>query len=204
MAVRMKQVLFRFDYKLFRDSMSRLGVELPRAPPNAGYIVPSGIIQVGDGLGVEIDLSRGVIASRGTLPAQTVDLFNKMITCVGQDLSLNLNEYAWFYEMICRCSVNIGKDPIEALFNRFGSCYNQDKLEHILGRKSQVNRVRIGPKLADAHRPDYYDIDIMPDIFRPRDSFHVEFVYRDPKPDPIAKVAGSMEQVISDIVSTAT
>jgi hypothetical protein len=43
-------------------------------------------------------------------------------------------------------------------------------------------------------------MDIMPDIFRPRDSLLIEFVYREPKLEPIQKVAGDMDAVVSKAV----
>lgn len=205
-AVRMKQVLFRFDYQTFRESMSKTGVNLPTPPPQSGaaYLLPSGVIPVGTGLGIEIDVSRGVIAARGANPKETLDLFNKAVECIGRDLDLNPQENAWFYEMISNCSVRIDKDPIEMMFGKFSTCYDSDRLEQILGRKSQINRIRIGPKSADPRRPDYYDIDIMPDLFRPRDSLLIEFIYREPKLEPVQKVAGNLESIISNIVSTIT
>ena len=203
-AVRMKQVLFRFDYRTFRESMSKAGVGLPVPPPQLGgaYLVPTGVISAGAGLGIEIDLQRAVIAARGIDPKETLELFNKMVDCLGGRLNLNLEEDLWFCEMICNCSVKVDRDPIELLFSKFSTCYDSGSLEKMLGRKSQVNRVRIGPKSADPRRPDYYDIDIMPDVFRPRDSLLIEFVYRDPKLEPIQKVVGDIESVISNIVST--
>jgi len=186
--------------------MSKLGVGLPGPPPQSGgaYLVPSGVIPAGASLGVEIDLSRGVVAARGVNPKETLELFNKIVECAGRDLDLNLQETAWFYEMISNCSIRIDKDPIEILFGKFSTCYDSDRLEEILGHKSQVNRVRIGPRSADPRRPDYYDIDIMPDIFRPRDSLLVEFIYREPKLEPVQKVASNIESIVSDIVSTIT
>jgi len=181
--------------------MSKLGVNLPSPPPQTGYPTPVGLLVVGSGgVGVEIDVSRGVVAARGVYPKETLDLFGKIIESISRDLDLNLHENAWFYEIVCNCSVKIDKDPIEVLFKKFSACYNSEKLE-ILGRKLQVNRVRFGPKSAIPNRPDYYDIDIMPDLFKPKDSLLIEFVYRESQLEPIQKVASNIEDIISEIVS---
>jgi len=203
LAVRTKYVLFRLDYQAFRESISKLGVSLPSPPPQptTGYLVPSGVIPTGIGrTGIEIDISGGIIAARGVAPKETLDLFSKIVDSVNRDLELNLDENAWFYEIVSSCSVKIDKDPIEALLQRFGASCDLSELEKTFGVGAQINRIRIGPQHADPNTTSYYDIDIMPDIFRPRDSMLIEFVYREPKLEPIQKVAGDMDAVISKVV----
>jgi hypothetical protein len=144
------------------------------------------------------------MAARGVLPNETLDVFNKMIESVRRDLDLNLDETAWFYEILSNCSVRIDKDPVEALFKRFNACCNLGEIETVLPGGTQVNGVRIGPRSAYPNRPDYYDIDVMPDLFRPRDSLLIEVVYREPQLEAIRKMAGDMEKLISKVVKAVT
>jgi hypothetical protein len=159
-------------------------------------VIPAGIGRTG----IEIDVSRGIIAARGVVPRDTLDLFSKIVESVNRDLELNLDENAWFYEIVSSCSVKVDKDPIEALFRRFSASCDLGELERTFGVGAQINRIRIGPQHADPNTTSYYDMDIMPDIFRPRDSLLIEFVYREPKLEPIQKVAGDMDAVVSKAV----
>jgi len=207
MSVRTKDVLFRFDYQSFRKSMLRFDVNLPVPPPEAGlsYPTPRGVLLTPSGnAGLEIDVSRGILASRGFSPKETLDLFSKIVECVNSDLGLNLTDNAWFFEIASSCSVRIDSDPLKVLSRRFVLHQDLNALEETLGQKPQVNRVRIGPELIDPNRPDYYDIDIMLDLFRPKDSLLVEFIYRDPHFEQAKKVATGTEDIIANVVSTLT
>jgi len=161
------------------NSLEKLGFEIAREfpfPRPAGRFVGSGQIARKGNIVVNVDGGAKAISMLGLSLESTIEEFDSFLSTLKTDYSVDLDEFANFYQFASRYEYKTNKDAY-AIISDFFTHPKLDELAKIIEIPIKTFKIKVGSADAVPNERNWFDLEFAPDVQR-NDGYVIDVVYR--------------------------
>jgi len=202
-SIRFNFLLFPFNIVELVEQLAKAGYTLTIPPPpkitakNIRLSAKGNIAQKGDAI-IDLDDERGVLGSTSSSPVFTLESFNEVLQLIEDNLDVDLDEVAAFYELIAHVSIETDKNPLEKMEQISEKSKHIKQFDKILHENISDYTLRLVPRGRVPNQTEWFDITIEPDVIKATSNYRVSVIYRSKDK---AKVQNFTQDLIQNLTS---
>jgi hypothetical protein len=204
-SIRFNYLLFPFYIEDLLGQMAKTGYTLtvpppPKIPAKGIRLGGKGkIAQKGD---VEIDVNdeKGVLGATSSSPALAMRSLNEMLQLIKDNLGVDLDERAAFYELIGGFDVETDKNPLERIGQISEKSRHFGQFNKILGENISNYTLRLVPRGRIPNQTEWFEIKIEPDVIKPTSDYVVSVIYRSKDKSAVERFTQDLTQKMTSII----
>lgn len=204
-SIRFNYLLFPFDVVDLIGQLSRAGYTstIPPQPRFPGKKIRLGatgtIAQKGD-IRIDINDQRGILGAESSSSEFAVKGLNEVLQIIRDNLNIDLNEMASFYELIAHFDIETHKNALEKIEQISEKSKYTKQFSELLNEDTADYSLRLVPRGRAPNQTEWFDVTIEPDVIRPFSSYSVVVVYRSKDKFKVEKFIQDLMQNMRSII----
>lgn len=177
--INIDRTLFPMTFIELTTSLEKLGFEINKAlpfPRPIGRFAGSGQIASKGNIAINVDGGEKSITMIGPSLEATLEEFDSFIETLQTDHSVDLDEFANYYQFASRYKYKTEKNPYTIISDSF-TYPKLDELSKIIEIPIKTFAIKVGSADTVPNERDWFDIQFAPDVQR-NDSYVIDVVYR--------------------------
>jgi len=208
-SVKLKSIFFPLELAELTPILGEIGYSvrkelaerIPDFPLGARIVIGGNIAEKKDtGQTFRLDPDRGVVAIAGQDINGVIEDFSNLERLVKDNVNVDLEAEASFYEFIAEGSATTGRDPTKVIAKLFEDSKLESELSKILGFSATNFGVQVVEQNKYVTEAQWFDLRVEPLIPKPNVVYTVNLTCRHPQRANVVEVAKSLTKVVENVL----
>jgi hypothetical protein len=203
LGVRYNFIVYPIDFAILQRVLTPQDYKVVKPPVPQDLISGGGILDVNGTVATKEDLivdslvDKQVIGINGSDTTRLLTAFEQLESGISNELGIQLQERARFYETILYFNVRTGNSPVR-VFGNLGNRYPyHSDMSSLLGQEVSPISYRVGPANAPVDSENWFDFTIEPLLSRAASTYHVGFIFRNARRDLVIDILRNSKDKIT-------
>ena len=205
-SLRFNYILFPFDVIELVKQLAKTGYKITIPPPpkitpkNIRLTAKGRIAQKGD-TEIELNDERGILAATSSSPELAIKCMNEVLQLMKNNLKVNLDEMAFFYELIGSFDIETDKNPLEIIAKINENEEYIDQFSKVLGENISNYTLRLVPRGQVPNQTEWFDVTIEPDVIEATSTYRTQIIFRSKEKIKVENFTQNLMRNITGIIN---